>query len=98
MSGAPGGPLPAWDIVGSEYEAVTGDGVVWRLWEVTRPADDDPHPAGYRLAPRDDLTDPMFITGKSGLYHALDLAGVRIASPEVQADPAGARRQLGLDD
>lgn len=91
------GPLPQWDIVGSEYEAKDPHGTVWRLWLVERPAADDPLPPGYRLAPIDNPTTPTFITRAHGLYHALDTAGMQISTDAVRADPEGARRQLGLD-
>jgi len=96
------GPLPQWEPIGGygtgTYEATAPNGIVWRLWLVEHPADNDPLPPGYRLAPRDNPTDPAHITAEHGLYHALDLAGMQIASRAVQADPEGARRQIGLDD
>ncbi|MGW0757138.1 hypothetical protein ACWD1Y_11720 [Streptomyces sp. NPDC002814] len=95
-------PLPQWDIVGpySErtYEATDPHGAVWRLWFVGQPADGDPLPPGYRLAPRDDLSSPAFLTADHGLVRALDEAGMQIASDAVRADPAGAARQLGFNE
>lgn len=91
------GPLPQWDIVGREYEAKDAHGTVWRLWLVEQPADDDPLPPGYRLAPLGDPTSPTFVTGQHGLYHALDMAGMQISADAVRAEPEDARRQLGLD-
>lgn len=95
------GPLPQWEPIGGygsgTYEATDPHGSVWRLWLVERPAANDPLPPGYRLTLRDDPADPACITAEHGLYHALDLAGMRIASRSVQADPEGARRQLGLN-
>lgn len=95
------GPLPQWEIVGDygsgTYEAEDPHGLVWRLWLVERPGSGDPLPPGYRLAPRDDLADPTFITQAHGLYHALDKAGMQIAADVVRADLEGVRRQLGLD-
>jgi len=86
--GRPGGP----------YEATAPDGTTWRLWCADSPPPDDPFPAGYRLAPSDNLGNVNFISGEGGLYHALDMAGLRIAADAVRADPDGARRQLGLED
>jgi hypothetical protein len=80
----------------SIYEAEDPHGVVWRLWFVEHPAADDPLPHGYRLAPKDDLTDPAFVTSAHGLYYALDQAGLRIATDAVRADSEGAARQMGL--
>ncbi|ONK13232.1 hypothetical protein [Streptomyces sp. MP131-18] len=95
------GPLPQWDAVGGygsgTFEAGDPHGAVWRLWLVERPADSDPLPPGYRLAPRDNLTNPTFVTREHGLYYAMDAAGMRIAADAVRADPEGAARQLGLD-
>lgn len=94
------GPLPQWTLVqyGGPYEATDTRGVSWRLWKVDSPPADDPFPAGYRLAPRDEPGNVNFITGEHGLYYALDMAGLRIAGGAVRADPNGARRQLGFDD
>jgi hypothetical protein len=96
------GPLPEWGIVGGygsgKYEAEDPHGVVWQLWKVEQPDDDDPLPPGYRLAPRDNPTTPIFITPEHGLYFALDKAGMRIAADSVRADPEGAARQLGLNE
>jgi hypothetical protein len=83
---------------GGPYEATDPHGVAWRLWAAGSPPADDPFPAGYRLAPRDDLANVNFISDHGGLYHALDMAGLRIAGDAVRADPGGARRQLGLED
>jgi hypothetical protein len=83
---------------GGPYEATDPHGAVWRLWAVDSPPADDPFPAGYRLAPRDDLANVNFISDHGGLYHALDTAGLRIAGDAVRADPGGARRQLGPED
>jgi len=95
------GPLPQWELIGGfgsgTYEAEAPDGAVWRLWLVEQPSTGDPLLPGYRLAPRDNPTDPTYITPEHGLYHALDLAGLRIAGSAVRADPKGARRQMGLD-
>ncbi|WP_330351914.1 hypothetical protein [Streptomyces sp. NBC_00582] len=95
------GPLPQWEIVGGygsgTYEAEDRHGIVWRLWLVEQPADGDPLPPGYRLAPRDHLTNFSFITREYGLYHALDTAGMQIAADAARDDPEGAVRQLGLD-
>lgn len=98
MSGT--GPLPQWrmDKPGGPYEATAPDGTTWRLWHVDSPPPDDPFPAGYRLAPRDDPGSINFVDGEGGLYHVLDMAGLRIAADAVRADPGGARRQLGLED
>ena len=92
------GPLPQWEVIdwGGPYEAVDGDGTVWRLWHVEQPPPGDPHPPGWRLAPR-GTPDVEYIPGDGGLYHALDMAGLRIAADAVRRDPDGARRQLGLD-
>jgi hypothetical protein len=94
------GPLPQWRTgkPGGQYEATAPDGTAWRLWHVDFPPPRDPLPAGYRLAPCDDLGNIIFISGERGLYHALDMAGLRIAASAVRADPDGARRQLGLED
>ena len=94
------GPLPQWDIVGGYggfYETEDPNGIVWRLWLVERPADSDPLPPGYRLAPRDNMLNPVFITREGGLDHAIGMAGMQIAADAVRADPQGAARQLGLD-
>ncbi|MFJ1650076.1 hypothetical protein ACIOC2_01410 [Streptomyces sp. NPDC088337] len=95
------GPLPQWDPVGGYgsgvYEAKGPHGVVWLLRLVEQPGDGDPLPPGYRLAPRDDQSNPAFIIREHGLYHALDAAGMQIAADAVRDDPDGARRQLGLD-
>lgn len=95
------GPLPEWDAVGDygsgTFEAEDPHGTVWRLWWVETPADGDLLPPGYRLAPRDNLDNPRFVTGENGLYRALDTAGMQIADTVVRADPEGARQQLGLD-
>lgn len=78
------GPLPQWTQLGGvgsgTFEAPDPAGVMWRLWAV-----DDPFPRGYRLAPRDDLSNANFITGDHGLYHALDTAGMRIAGDAIRA-------------
>ncbi|MFI7096824.1 hypothetical protein [Streptomyces lydicus] len=96
----PHGPLPQWELIGGfgsdTYEAVDPDGMTWRLWLVEQPNAEDPLPPGYRLAPRDNPTDPTYITAAGGLYHALDLAGLRIAGTAVRSDPDGARQQLEL--
>ena len=95
------GPLPQWEPIGGYgsgiYEATDPHGVTWRLHLVEQPTIDDPLPPGYRLASRDNPTDPTHITAAGGLYHALDLAGMQISRDTVQDDPEGARRQLGLD-
>ncbi|MFD3664572.1 hypothetical protein ACFWVF_28930 [Streptomyces sp. NPDC058659] len=95
------GPLPEWDVVGGygsgTFEARDPHGTVWRLWWVEQPAEGDLLPPGYRLAPRDNLDNPRFVTGEHGHYHALDTAGMQIAATAVRADSEGARRQLGLD-
>ncbi|MFE1451894.1 hypothetical protein [Streptomyces olivaceoviridis] len=97
----PRGPLPQWEPIGGfgsgTYEAKDPDGTAWRLWLVEQPTGDDPLLPGYRLAPRDSPTDTTYITAEHGLYNALDQAGMRISGRAVQADPDGARRQLGLD-
>lgn len=94
------GPLPQWSTVGGSgsdtYEAEDPHGVVWRLWLVEQTADGDPLPPGYRLAPRDDLANPTFVTNEHGLYRAMDVAGVQIALDAVRADPDSTARQLGL--
>lgn len=96
------GPLPQWAQIGGygsdTFEAKDPHGTVWRLWLVKQPANGDRLAPGYRLAPRDNPTDPSFVTAEHGLYHALDTAGMRIAADAVRADPQGARHQLGLDD
>lgn len=94
------GPLPQWTPVGhgGPWEAADPHGRMWHLWHVDSPPADDPFPAGYRLAPYDDLGNVSYITAEHGLYHALDTAGLRIAGDAVRADPDGARRQLGLED
>lgn len=96
------GPLPQWEMVGSygsgTFQAEDLHGIIWRLWLMEQPADDDLLPPGYRLAPRDDPSNPTFITRDHGLYHALDMAGMQIATNEVHADPQGARQQLGLEE
>jgi hypothetical protein len=94
------GPLPQWTAVkpGGPYEAAGDHGTTWRLWAVDTPPADDPFPAGYRLAPRDDPGNVNYITREHGLYHALDMAGMRIAGDAIRSDPDGARRQLGLED
>lgn len=87
------GPFPKWKRVGGpgsrSYEAVDFGGVTWVLWMVEQPQGDDPIPPGYRLARRDDLSRPDHITAKRGLYSALDMAGLRIASQAVRDDPDG---------
>lgn len=94
-------PLPQWEPIGGfgsgTYEAKDPGGAVWRLWLVEQPSTDDPLLPGYRLAPRDNPTDPAYITAEHGLYYALDLAGMQIASVAVRSDPTGAREQMGLD-
>lgn len=94
------GPLPQWRALGhgGPWEAVGDDGRAWRLWAVDEPPADDPFPAGYRLAAADELANVNYISDEGGLYHALDMAGMRIAGDAVRADPDGARRQLGLED
>lgn len=98
--GSPG-PLPQWRIIGGygsgTFEAMDPSGTTWRLWHVKQPAHDDPHPAGYRLAPRDAPDNPEFVSDARGLYGATGMAGMRIAADAIRADPEGARRQLGLD-
>jgi hypothetical protein len=74
---------------GGPYEATDPGGTVWRLSLAE---------GGWLLAPRDEPDKAEFITGEHGLYHALDMAGLRIAGDAVRADPDGARRQLGLED
>ncbi|MGY3677355.1 hypothetical protein [Streptomyces sp. TE33382] len=95
------GPLPEWDVVGGydsgTFEAEDLHGTVWRLWCVEQPAHGDSLPPGYRLAPRDNLDNPRFVTAEHGLYRALDTAGMQIAATAVRSDPEGARHQLGLD-
>lgn len=93
------GPLAQWKALayGGPYEATAPDGTAWRPWHVDRPPSGDPFPAGYRLAPRDDPGNVNFISDEGALYHALDMAGLRIAADAVRADPDGARRQLGLN-
>jgi hypothetical protein len=93
------GPLPEWTMAGygGPYEAVDPGGVAWRLWHAEKPSAADPHPAGYRLAPVDDLDIAEYVTADRGLYHALDMAGMRIAADAVRDDPEGAVLQLGLD-
>ncbi|MFF7415399.1 hypothetical protein [Streptomyces lydicus] len=93
------GPLPQWEMANGysgTYEAEDPHDVVWRLWLVEQPADGDPLPPGYRLAPRDNLANVTYITQEHGLYHAIDVAGLQIAADSTKADPAGAVRQLGL--
>lgn len=95
------GPLPQWEQIGGygsgTYETKDPHGTVWRLWLVEQPAQEDSLPPGYRLAPRDDQTNPVFVTREHGLYHALDTAGMQIAADVIRDDPNGSRRQLGLD-
>lgn len=93
------GPLPSWKTVVNPgvYEATAPDGTVWRLRDAGPPPP-DPHTAGYLLAPRDhpDLAEP--VSGAHGLFHAFDIAGMRIAADAVRADPDGTRRQLDHGD
>jgi hypothetical protein len=100
MSRYSDGPLPQWTPLGygGPWEATSPDGKAWRRSAVSMPPAGDQFPAGYRLAPHDDLGNVSYITGEHGLYHALDMAGLRIAGDAVRADPDGARRQLGLED
>lgn len=99
MSVSDNGPLPQWTALspGGPYEATAPDGTLWRLWAAGFPPADDPFPAGWRLAPRDDPGNMNFISGEGGLYFVLDMAGMRISGDAVRADPDGARRQLGLE-
>lgn len=92
------GPLPEWTMAGygGPYEADDPHGVTWRLWHVPEPAPGDPHPAGYRLAPVGDLAAAEYVTAEHGLYHALDMAGMRIAADAVRGDPEGAALQLSV--
>lgn len=94
------GPLPQWHLVDEEtgvFESTGDDGTRWRLWQVAAPSPDDPFPAGWRLAPSDDLTNTNYIAGVGNMYFAMDLAGMRIAGDAVHTDPEGAKRQLGFD-
>ena len=86
------GPLPEWTMAryGGPHEAVSPAGVTWRLWRAAE------HPAGYRLAPVDNLAAAEYVTAEHGLYYALDMAGMRIAADAVRGDPEGAALQLGF--
>ncbi|WP_406192453.1 hypothetical protein OH733_05220 [Streptomyces griseus] len=69
--------LPQWTPLGEygsgPYELEDSTGVTWRLWQVDEP--EDLMAPGYRLAPRDDQSKPMFIRADHGLHYVLDVAG-----------------------
>lgn len=95
------GPLPQWtpiDLVAGVYEATGDGGRAWRLRAVYDSDQVDARPVRYLLAPHDGLTRAETITAEHGLYFALDIAGMRIASEAVSADPGRARQQMGLGD
>ncbi|WP_432006336.1 hypothetical protein [Streptomyces parvus] len=65
--------LPQWKSIGEgllgPFEAEDSTGVTWRLWKADEPE------AGYRLAPREDMSTSLFIRGDHGLHYVLDVAG-----------------------